>query len=1196
MKKVFILLAVFLQGAVFGGEFLKQFVKPEVGQKFFVGVSVREEKQKLLDELKKEQEEHVSSDKAFLEKLSRQIEEVKTLLTTVESDLFKMPDDETLLKKQSLLKESEQVLKDSRQALDDSISLLSELIMQLSGYLEDPSFEGFKKKYKLVDRLYYSFEDLQSLHENILDYEHRIAQLTDQEKGIRVEKESKRRSLGALQEDYEKRQQEMQIFAELSKEDNSFGAELFKEKEIIRLTDQLFKYKKQHEELNLRAMNYKAQLLDFQLFINKSHLELFKKQLRVIKSAIHVSEADVLLAEEDLAKEQRSYFSHKDTLRQQLEEVIKPQKIQETELIALGKQLNITLGSDIDEWIKKPKQTADSYLGLVQVGALSTEIQVLTREKDILDAQQAFEEAKFNYKKIRTEGKKTYHKISTHSFLTEEEIGREHTEYESKKKDTEEKLKLYQTKINAITNFLNQVKKSLDRINTLREDAEKNQSIVFRDKEEEYKIFMQHINRAEIAIKKQVDLLGKLTGIYSSITSELNSTVRLIDFISVELQSSTIWYRPAYAITLDGVKNIISDIVAFLTDVRIYISQFNVKVFVLHVYEAFSSPLDIFLFLLKVFICFAALFLLKRYEEVMCNLFLVRGKSYNNLMGIVCFIMGTILLFMRNYYRTIFLWVVIGLFAFMIPDHYVCILFYLCSIPYLFYLSSRFMRFLLLMNEQYDYILLPEDFQRRFDLVLSTLLYVSIIIFFFRQAFMLSSVYLRSELPNILLAVNFIILQISLIFLITKEQIMGIIPDRTEFWRSVHSQVDHYYYLILFFVIAVIVMSNPYVGFGRLVLYLLSGMIYMLLLIKILSWLHDFVKKVSSFFFFVQDEAVVRERFSYAKTYFGLVIIASFVVLGFVGFIASAKIWGWDISFYDLQHWLTAPLLLEDTTHPITTLSLLKLIVYIFGGFLAAYGLKEYVLARIFDLLLVESGVQHTVTSIIQYIMIIVAVFIGFQSVGLGSLIGNVFIGLALSIGWYIKDPISDFVSYFIILVQRPVKIGDYVQIDSDTMGVVRKITPRAVILRRKNSTTIVVPNAYVVSKSIYNWNYVRNFIAVDDMVLFVYFKEDAQRVKELLHHAVEEHSKVLKNPRSIVRLNNFTEYGYEFMVRAFISSAYTLEMWDIASELRLLIAKTFRENGIEFAIPMYKIDEFGSYYEARMKEHAPDKKVGIKE
>ena len=155
-------------------------------------------------------------------------------------------------------------------------------------------------------------------------------------------------------------------------------------------------------------------------------------------------------------------------------------------------------------------------------------------------------------------------------------------------------------------------------------------------------------------------------------------------------------------------------------------------------------------------------------------------------------------------------------------------------------------------------------------------------------------------------------------------------------------------------------------------------------------------------------------------------------------------------------------------------------------------------------------------------------------------------------------------------------------------MGVVRKITPRSVILRRKNSTTIIVPNSYIVSKSIENWNYVRNFIAINDIMLFVYFKEDAQKVKAILQVATEEHPNVLKNPRSIIRLTNFSECGYEFMVRCFISSAYTLEMWDIGSDIRLLIAKAFRENGIEFAIPMYKIDDQGNYFETKLAKHNP--------
>jgi small-conductance mechanosensitive channel len=156
-------------------------------------------------------------------------------------------------------------------------------------------------------------------------------------------------------------------------------------------------------------------------------------------------------------------------------------------------------------------------------------------------------------------------------------------------------------------------------------------------------------------------------------------------------------------------------------------------------------------------------------------------------------------------------------------------------------------------------------------------------------------------------------------------------------------------------------------------------------------------------------------------------------------------------------------------------------------------------------------------------------------------------------------------------------------------MGVVRKITPRSVMLRRKNSTTIIVPNSHIVSKAIENWNYVRNFIALNDISLRVYFTEDPHQVKLILHNAVEEHSNVLKNPRPIIRLMNFNEYGYEFMIRCFISSAYTLEMWDIGSDIRLLIAKAFKENNIKFAIPMFKMDNFNHYCESISSKNKQD-------
>jgi len=151
-------------------------------------------------------------------------------------------------------------------------------------------------------------------------------------------------------------------------------------------------------------------------------------------------------------------------------------------------------------------------------------------------------------------------------------------------------------------------------------------------------------------------------------------------------------------------------------------------------------------------------------------------------------------------------------------------------------------------------------------------------------------------------------------------------------------------------------------------------------------------------------------------------------------------------------------------------------------------------------------------------------------------------------------------------------------------MGVVRRITPRALVLRRRNSTTIVVPNSYMFSRAITNWNYVRKYIAFDDICLLIHFNQDPELVRQLLQDATEAHPKVLKNPRPIVRLDNFAQYGYQFMVRGFISDVYTLDQWDIASEVRLLIVKKLAEHHIAIAIP---VRAYAPYHENKIEDPA---------
>ncbi|MGB8366913.1 MAG: hypothetical protein WCD44_01000, partial [Candidatus Babeliales bacterium] len=865
--------------------------------KFFVDVQAEKEKQ--LKELESELTELTKSEKTISEELTQQIDEVKNFIISVERELNKNPEDDYLNKKLTILKETYQVLKETQRAREELISLITNFIKELKKFLDDPDFSKFKKEHKLQERLYYSFEDLQKLNNEILDQERLVNQLADREKNVRAEFESKKYTITTTKQEYEKRRQKLKEITSLPIENFGFGMDVQQETDLLELEEQLFKLKNELNEVQFKEVIYKISFVELQLFIAKVQLDMLKDHLRAIKPSIRVSEADVAFAKDELIKEQQSYFSQKEKIRQERERIAKQKKIREKELGDLSKRFNVELGREVDEWGKEPKQTITSYLALAQVGVLNSYLQALNEELNLLDAQMTLEDEKFDYQLSRSEVKETYYKVAGRKFVSEEEVTQEKKKYERKREKATALLLVYREKTNTIANSLNSLKNILDNIKNLRKGAEEKKAMIFKNNLREYSRFEEFLNRAEGYVNKQVDILTKLTGVYTSIINEINSRIRLIDFIIGELQASTIWYRPEYAITWQGVKNIVPDVFVFLKDIRSYVLRFTLTTFISNITEFFSSLFNVFILILKLVIWIIGFLLLKRYQKPITNFLFSKSIGYRGLLRVVLFLSATIIRFISMHTVGIIIWIVGWILLQIVPDPYLYILFYLISIPYLLYFSYRFMRLGMKLNKQYNYILLAQDFQRRFYLIVSTLLYATIVIFFFRQAFMLSSYY-RSELPRILLAVNFIICQISLIFLITKEQILSVIPQKTDFWRWIRTQVGTYYYLLLIFVIAIIIMSNPYVGFGRLLLYLLSSFIYTALVLKALLWLYDGFKRAVSYVFFISDDAVVRERFTYAKSWFGLLIIASFLIFSFIGFIVIAKIWGWPISFNDI--------------------------------------------------------------------------------------------------------------------------------------------------------------------------------------------------------------------------------------------------------------------------------------------------------
>ena len=1144
-----------------------------------------ESQQEALDSLREAKASRERESKAYLNQIQAEIAQVNSQISRVKESLKHDSENELLSKKLSLLDERHDVLKKREQSWKQVFGSIEQHIKQLSDYLGDLDLKKFKES-RFESKQIYSFEDLQDLYQIILDQEKEVDHLIEQEKNAATELENRRRAATVTLSEFKKKKEDRE---KVQKEaDQEFILDPEELNELWILNEKLFEEKKKLDELEIEESENKLELIKLKLFVARRQLDTLKKLFREVKPSVRVSEADVSVARDELAKKKQKSNVSKRNHYQAIEEIENQLQKKRAELELLSRRYNVALSQDLDKWTKDPKQTVDSYVSTAQVGKENDKLLLLQRKKDYFKALLDLEDEKIRHDEISIRIKETFHKIRYRKFVHEDELAQAIKKYDMLKAGLKASLSSYQDKKNAAAILLEEQKKAQENVKEQVEHIKEQKDTLFKDNVKEFNRTIGLLTEVLGLIKEQIDIINKIIETYADTISILTNTSKKIEFISAELGSITIWHRPEHAVSWQGLSNTFSDLQTFIFDLRSYLTLFSFERIGNILHEIVHSPLSVFLFIVKFLGALIGLFLLRVYLPRLMNYLRALGNTYP-LLRIFSFILVFLGGFFIRYFAFIVPWLLtfIALTFSTLPDPYIYILFYLFSIVYLLYLAQRFIAYFIEFNEQHNFVFVNKEFQPRFVLVFSVLLYATIIIVFFREAFILGN-YPRSELPTILLAVNFIILQIALISLISKEQILSLIPKHTDTWEWIYEQIDDYYYLLVMVVIAIIIMSNPYVGFGRLVLYVLRRVVYTVGLVVLLVWVHQLIKKWSSHLFFSSDEDdISKERFDNAKTWYGFAVILIFLAFTIVGLIFAAKIWGWPEQLTninqlsDIKSWLQKPFLHAGKDAPISIWTILVLIMFALIGAGIALAVNRFVLWRIFDILLVDSGVQHTVSSIVYYFVFIMAIFLGFSAANLGELVIYIIGALILGIGWVIKDPISDFVSYFVILVQRPLKVGDFIKIDDNLLGVVRKITPRTVILRRRNSNTIILPNSYIVNKPITNWNYVRGFIAHEDILVTVSYKSDPAKTYKILHEVLAENSYILKNPKPVIRLSNFSDDGYVFLVRGFLSSNYTLDQWDIASDIRIAIVKALRMHQIEIAVPTRIIVNFDNKRDA---------------
>ena len=248
----------------------------------------------------------------------------------------------------------------------------------------------------------------------------------------------------------------------------------------------------------------------------------------------------------------------------------------------------------------------------------------------------------------------------------------------------------------------------------------------------------------------------------------------------------------------------------------------------------------------------------------------------------------------------------------------------------------------------------------------------------------------------------------------------------------------------------------------------------------------------------------------------------------------------------------------------VTVASVISFVVFVLVAYAASWALRRS-LHRVYRRRSVDEGVQHALDRLLHYGVVAVGAFVALENLGV-SITGLAGIGavLAVGIGFGLQNIAQNFVSGLILLLERPVKKGDFVEV-GDVRGTVRDIRARATVVTTLNNVDIIVPNGQFITETVTNETFddrrVRVRIAVG-----VAYGSDTGRVREVLMRVAENSPDVLEDPPPQVLFKSFGESSLDFELLAWLADPRQENV--AASDLRFAIDQAFRAEGIVIPFP----------------------------